>query len=343
MGGQMNGSGGEALDGDAWPGDGDVVGVLARQDATRARRAYPRTVILGPVFAVVEQAGNQWRVLRTGDFTPQGARDVLGSLLRGEAARVGQSVGKEATIKRAEFLAGARLLDWERHDELVVAERRFRVARVEEFVRFGPGGPEPPRPTDADPQPSWQGQRGADPAREFMLSCEGPGSQGLLAERWDRLSADGRVPPEVWADARWALVTHPEVAQLPARFAVAEIRHDGRWRAITAATISPQAARDTLAAYLYSTASATVAAGELELADEYAAAATVLQHRRLVGLAVADRTFQVIRVKQLMRFGASGPEQPRRSDFDPDPPAEAAAGVPPEAGGSPGAPDPSVA
>jgi Family of unknown function (DUF5954) len=340
----MNGTGGGALDGDTWPGDGDVVGVLARQDATRARRAYPRTVILGPVFAVVEQAGNQWRVLRTGDSTPQGARDVLGSFLRAEATRVAESLGKEATIERSQLLAAARLLDWERHDELVVAERRFRVARVEEFVRFGPGGPEPPRPTDADPQPCWQGLRGTDPARGFALSCESPGSPGLLADRWDWLPAEGKVPPEVWADARWALVTHPQVALLPARFAVAEIRPTGRWRAITPAAISPQAARDTLAAYLYSTASATAAAGQLELADEYAAAASVLQSRRMVGVAVGDRTFQVIRVKQLTRFGSSGPEPPRKSDFDPDPPAEAAMGAPPpEADASPGAPDSSIA
>jgi Family of unknown function (DUF5954) len=325
-----------------WPGDGDVVGVLARQDATRARRAYPRTVILGPVYAVVEQAGDQWRMLCTGEFTPQGARDVLGSLLRAEAAQVGAIAGTEAIIKRAQLLAAARLLDWERHDELIVAERRFRIARVEEFVRFGPGGPEPPRPTDADPQPSWRGHRGADPARGFLLSSGGTGSPGLLEERWDWLPAEDKVPPEVWAEARWALVTHPKIALLPARFAVAEIHPSGRWRAITAATTSPQAARDTLAAYLYSTATATALAGDTDLADEYAEAATVLQARRLTGLAVGERTFQVIRVKQVMRIGATGPEPPRRSDYDPDPPAEAA-GAPPEAGTAPGAPDPHIA
>jgi hypothetical protein len=336
----MTGNDGEALGADTWPGDGDVVGVLARQDATRARRAYPRTVILGPVFAVVEQAGDHWRVLRTGDFTPQGARDVLGALLRAEAARLDESAGKDSNSKRA--LAAGRLLDWERHDDVIAAERRFRVARVEEFVRFGPGGPEPPRPTDADPQPPWEGHRGSDPARGFTLSCETLGRPGLLGERWDWLPAEGKVPPEVWADARWALVSHPQVAVLPARFAVAEIRPSGRWRAITAATISPQAARDTLAAYLYSAGSVATAAGDIELADDYAGAVAVLQTRRLVGLTVADRTFQVIRVKQLMRFGASGPEPPRRSDFDPDPPAEAGAGAPPAAPDS-AAPDSNVA
>ncbi|HEY5987873.1 MAG TPA: DUF5954 family protein, partial [Streptosporangiaceae bacterium] len=290
----MNGSDGEALGADTWPGDGDVVGVLARQDATRARRAYPRTVILGPVFAVAEQAGDRWRVLRTGDFTPQGARDVLGALLRAEAAQLDGSAGEDATGERAQLLAAGRLLDWERRDEVIAAERRFRVARVEEFVRFGPSGPEPPRPTDADPQPPWQGHRGSDPARGFLLSCENQGRPGLVGERWDWLPAEDRVPPEVWADARRALVTHSQVALLPARFAVAEIRPNGRWRAITAATTSPQGARDTLGAYLYSAASAADAAGDSELADDYAGSAAVLQSRRLVGLTVADRTFQVI-------------------------------------------------
>jgi hypothetical protein len=39
------------------------------------------------------------------------------------------------------------------------------------------------------------------------------------------------------------------VAVLPVRFAVAEIRSSGSFWTLTATAISPQAARDTLAAY----------------------------------------------------------------------------------------------
>jgi hypothetical protein len=78
-------------------------------------------------------------VLRTGEFTPQGARDTLGLLLRRESARPGTGAGRGADSGRAALLAAARLLDWERRDELSAAGRRFRIARVEEFVRLGPG------------------------------------------------------------------------------------------------------------------------------------------------------------------------------------------------------------
>ena len=46
-----------------------------------------------------------------------------------------------------------------------------------------------------------------------------------------------------WAEAHWALVTYPMVAVLPARFAVAEVRHSGSFWTLTVAVICPQAAR----------------------------------------------------------------------------------------------------
>ena len=50
----MAGDEGEPPGGLGFPGDGDVVGALARADAARAARAYPLVVRTGPVFAVVE-------------------------------------------------------------------------------------------------------------------------------------------------------------------------------------------------------------------------------------------------------------------------------------------------
>jgi len=103
--------------------------------------------------------------------------------------RAGALIGE-----RAALLAAARLLDWERRDELSAAGRRLRIARAEEFVRLEPGGPEPPRAADADAWPPGKGHHGPDPARGFAVVGEVPGSAELLGECWDRLPAEDSVP-----------------------------------------------------------------------------------------------------------------------------------------------------
>ncbi|MEV8418442.1 DUF5954 family protein, partial [Streptomyces niveus] len=56
--------------------------------------------------------------------------------------------------------------------------------------------------------------------------------------------------------------------------------------------------------------------------EEYAKAADRLDEKRGAGVAVAGRRFRVARVEQLVRIGPDGPEGPRPSDFDPEPPVE---------------------
>jgi hypothetical protein len=316
----MAGDEGGALSGAAWPGDGDVMAELTRQDAADALLAYPAAVPTGPVFAVVEQVQAGWQVLRTGEYTPQAGRDTMGAVLRQDAARLDEGAGPQ----RGDLLGAATLLNTERHDELRVAGRRLRVARVEEFVRLGPSGPEPPRPSDGDAQQPGNGHRGQDPARGFTIVAELPGSPALLGERFDGMPARGNVAADVWDQAHWALLTHPMVAVLPARFAISEIKPSGEWSMMTGASISPQAARDTLATYFTHFAPDT--AGDQQVAEAYATAARLLEHQRPVGLTVAGRHFQVIRVEQVMRLCEDGPELPRPSDYDPDPPVEAESG-----------------
>jgi hypothetical protein len=330
----------------AWPGDGDVMAALMRQDAADAYLAYPAAIPTGPVFAVVEQVPAGWQVLRTGEYTPQAGRDTLGALLRQDAARLAKGTGPQPPgpaprspgmgpqppgaspqppgtgPRRAELLGAASLLDRERHDELRVAGRRLRVARVEEFVRLGPSGPEPPRPSDGDALRPGHGYRGRDPAHGFTIMAELPGSPALLGERFDGLPARGNVAADVWEQAHWALVTHPMVAVLPARFAVSEIKPSGEWSMMTGASTSPQAARDTLGTY-FTHFAPEAAVGDEQATAAYAAAATLLKRERPVGLTVAGRHFQVIRVEQVMRLCEDGPELPRSSDYDPDPPVEA--------------------
>jgi Family of unknown function (DUF5954) len=320
----MAGDEGGVLGGSAWPGDGDVMAALTRQDAADALLAYPVAVPTGPVFAVVERVPAGWQVLRTGEYTPQAGRDTLGALLRQDAARLGHGPAGETSPQRAELLGAAALLNTERHDELRVAGRRLRVARVEEFVRLGPSGPEPPRPSDGDAQQPGNGYRGRDPAHGFTIVAEMPGSPALLGERFDGLPARGNVAADVWEQAHWALLTHPMVAVLPARFAVSEIKPSGAWSMMSGASTSPQAARDALATYFTHFGPDTAADDQATAA--YAAAARLLEHQRPVGLTVAGRRFQVIRVEQVMRLCEDGPEPPRPSDYDPDPPVEAEPG-----------------
>jgi Family of unknown function (DUF5954) len=166
-----------------------------------------------------------------------------------------------------------------------------------------------------------------------VVAGEVPGSRALLGERWDGLPDQGSVPAKVWAEAHWALVSYPQVALLPARYAVAEISAGGSsWQTMTAATISPQAARDTLATYLAQAGPQAASAGDHVLGAAYAAAATILEHQRPASLKVAGRHFQVIRVEQIIRLCHDGPEPPRTCDYDPDPPAEAGSTGPPWAG-----------
>jgi hypothetical protein len=151
------------------------------------------------------------------------------------------------------------------------------------------GGPEPPQVADADAWPPGKGHHGPDPARGFAVAGEVPGSPELLGECWDGLPAEDSVPAPACAAAHWALVTCPWVAVLPVRFAVAEIRSSGSFWTLTATAISPQAARDPLAAYFSRIEPEAAASGDPESADAYAAAAELLGHQHPAALTVAGR------------------------------------------------------
>ncbi|AEW93045.1 MULTISPECIES: DUF5954 family protein [Streptomycetaceae] len=109
-----------------------------RADADRALATHPGGVLLPTGFSVAEETGGRWRTLSCPGAGPQSARDHLARYVR---ALPGGSGG--------EYEAAARRLGAERCDEVRVCGRRFRVVRVEQLVRVGPDGPEPPRPSDA--------------------------------------------------------------------------------------------------------------------------------------------------------------------------------------------------
>ncbi len=213
-------------------------------------------------------------------------------------------------------------MDWEAIDEVTVLGTRYRVIRADQFVRTGPAGPEPPRPTDPDPGAPDQARAVPDPATGFVIDPATPVSlsQGTLTVELLRLTpGEGIATPGVVSDAGSAARTHPRGVLLPAAFVAAE-QAEGRWGARLAGTSpTPQGARDALAGYLRVTVPWQLSLGAEQRAA-YAAAADRLSEDRADELTAAGRTFRIVRVERLVRIGPDGPEGPRPSDPDPQPP-----------------------
>ncbi|MCD0450963.1 DUF5954 family protein [Actinocorallia sp. API 0066] len=288
---------------------GDPLRALAAADAARARTVYPVLVPAGPMFGVAERVASGWRVRSMGEATPQCARDDLAGQLRQEAQRA---------TEPEPYLAAARLLDWQRHDELTVGGRVFRVIRVEQLLRMNATAPEGPRPTDPDPK-----FRRSRPRPAELLSPDGPRTPdrlALAAEFADLADRPGLLEGDALADAQRALDSHPIPVPMAAAFSVAEFLHDG-WRSATAACATPHLAREALAEYLQQVIPA-VERPDPATRRAYSEAAILLTTARLDEISVAGRRFRVVRLEKIARFGEDGPETPRPSDFDPDPPIE---------------------
>lgn len=281
-------------------------------EALRAQRTHPAALWFGPAYGVTERTEAGWLMSAMSDPTPQAARDGLGWWFRVLARR-----RSTPEADREEYWSASALLEAERRNELLVAGRRFRVVRVDRFFRYGLGGPEPPRPGDPDESP-------VDARHTRMLTGgllgpgEEPGGKALLGERWEVVPRGPMVPPDVTHDARTALRTHPRVALLTPMFAVTEER-DGHWPPITGAIPSPADARRALATYLRDMAPVLSAPSEEELTD-YHRAASLLGSKPVHQVRAAGRRFRVIRLETAVRVGPDGPEPPRPSDHDPDPP-----------------------
>lgn len=314
----VTGSDGSALFGDIPQSVADVAG-SARLEALRARRTHPATLWFGPAYGVMEHTEAGWRMSEMSDSTPQSARDGLGWWFRVLARR--RSI---AEAEREHYWEASALLERERLNELMVAGRRFRVVRADRFFRYGLAGPECPRSTDPDadldPGTGRPVRHGVHDLLTGGLLGPGaiPGSAALLGERWEVVPRGSMVPSEVTRDARRALTTHPRVAMLAPRFAVAEEK-DGTWPAQTGAIPSPHEARSALATYLRDIVPVTLEPTKEELAA-YRQAALRVERDRVHQVTVAGRRFRIIRVETAVRVGPDGPEPPRPSDHDPDPP-----------------------
>ncbi|MEU0698088.1 DUF5954 family protein [Streptomyces niveus] len=300
------------------------IAAFADEEAWRARERYPTIVGMGlPVFVVAtESERGGWEILGSAVDTPQSVRDSLGSHFR-RLAKEAAETGRAGDRKK--YRAAYEKLDRVAVDELRVLGTRYRVVRVEQFIRLGPDGPEPPRPSDPDPGEVGEAHRLPSRIKGFVIDPYiGTGmAEGLL--KFDLMQfvlKAGTAPPDVRGDSLRAVETHPGGVLLPAEFAIAECGGDGQWKPHSGAAPSPQAARDRLAVDFRVMTPIRQRLGEAER-EEYARAADRLDEKRGAGIAVAGRRYRVARVEQLVRIGPDGPEGPRPSDFDPDPPIEA--------------------
>jgi hypothetical protein len=310
------------------------VAALADTEAWLARGAYPQLRFAGgPAFGVAhEREEGGWELHPYfGALAPQDARDSMGAHFRRRSAEAGRAGDRRAARK---WLGAAGRMDREAVDEVSVLGTRFRVVRAEKFLRTGPLGPEPPRPTDPDPGEIGWGYKAPDPAAGFVIDpviATGMSEGILKLELLEAIRPPGTVPEDVREDSARAAHSHPGGVLLPAAFMLGELSR-GQWVPVHPGTSpTPQDARDWLVEHLRVTIPWKLRLGPAERAV-YAQAADRLDEERCDELTAAGRRFRIVRVERLVRVGPDGPEGPRPSDPDPQPPVLAQPRQPREQG-----------
>ncbi|MFD5108712.1 DUF5954 family protein [Streptomyces cinereoruber] len=118
-----------------------------RADSRKAVTTHPDIAMLPVGFGVVERSGDVWQPQGSLSPTPHEARRGLYTCLTDLWGRLYEwDDAQRERYRRAGELFRAS----QRADEVRVDGREFRICRVERMVRFGPDGPEGPRPSDID-------------------------------------------------------------------------------------------------------------------------------------------------------------------------------------------------
>ncbi|WP_328317807.1 DUF5954 family protein [Streptomyces sp. NBC_00388] len=296
----------------------DPVSEVTELDAVASARAYGEIVVRGPLFGFAAQRRGErprWGLLGGMDTGyPQDARDELNSFLWLKAKD-----GTDNHLERRELLAAVATLETEPVNAVSAWGTCYRIVRADEFARIGGGRLEPPRPTDVDTG-GWDGPqvRPASRADGFVIDH---GAAVGLTEGLDRAGLQSlaytsrRFPPDVLADSRRAVTTHPGLVLLPAAFRVMEHKGDA-WSMVGEQHGTPQEARRSLVRYLTELLPVSGGTGEGDAGVYARAAERFARQRRPDELRVRGRCFQIVRVERMMRIGPDGPETPRRSDTD---------------------------
>lgn len=293
---------------------------LADEQAWRTWDSYPVLAFAnGAAFGIareLEQGGWQF-VSPFQEQFPQQGRDSLGHLFRVMASK--RLVGSDEYV---DLMRAAVRMDWQAINETTVLGTRYRVIRIEHFVRTGPLGPEPPRPADSDPGGPGSSDETPGSIEGFVMDpvTSTTMSRGILTV--DLLDAEAQsavVPEKFRDDLLRAARTHPGGVLLPPGFTIARLTR-GRWGPVTGHTSpNPRDARHDLALHLRG-----MLPDQLDLSDDEraacAAAADRVEEDQGDDVSVAGQRLRIVRVEQLVRFGPDGPEGPRPSDIDPYPP-----------------------
>ncbi|GAV38605.1 DUF5954 family protein [Streptomyces acidiscabies] len=293
---------------------------FAEQEAAEAMERYPMVVGLGApqFFPTRECETGGWEILSAGCGEPQGARDDLGSHFRTYAG----NADDEAV--RRKWMAAAERIEREVVDEFRVRGERFRIARAGQFVRLGPNGPEPPRPSDRDTADVGAAYRLDHRDDGFVIDPYTPTglSDGLLKlELLSLAGPAGDVPQEVRDDAVAAQYDYPGGVLLTPVFVISRRERGGGWSPANpdATHATPQGARDSLSHWLRVTGPWSKDLDDAKKA-EWAALADRLDETRKNVLTVDGVRYRITRVDRIVRMGPDGPETPRPSDPDPEPP-----------------------
>lgn len=303
----------------------DPVFAVREDDARRRAIAYPKLMWGAPIFGSAREVDGRWRVINLLANQPQHARDGLAAHFRRLFSETEDTSANAA--RRKAYREAFQKLDWEPVNDLTVDGVRYRIIRAQPFIRMGPDGPEPPRPTDLDPNPPSEARQ-ARSERSGMVGfvIDPAAATGLAAgllrmEMAPAYYKKGIVPDDVRADSHRALTTHPNVVLLPVSFTIGEYVNGG-WQPRLAGTYpTPQAARNAVAFSLRDIVPHEDASVD-EIMAAYRRAIEETEPPRTDEFEVRGVRCRVTRVETFVRVGPDGPEGPRPSDWDPEPPPE---------------------
>ena len=112
-------------------------------DERPAPAVYPDVILLGTRFAIAELTDGRWQSFPDPRGTTHPPRPALPSPPTSGISHPRRKTSEETD---AAYARAADELEYGQLKEITAAGRRFRISRVERYVRTGPAGPEPPGP-----------------------------------------------------------------------------------------------------------------------------------------------------------------------------------------------------